>query len=461
MKFLNPFLFTNLALGLNHVADIDEDAMHAKAHGIFSSILNNREFGSTLVKFSEWQDPSGDIYVVPSINAVEESPTAAYGLGYKFINDDNSVVSSLDISNVQKIVEENITAAGFPFGWKKHEEKTADDFFPFGSKKFMMIGVNKESIGMGNSNEMPLDKDEFADENENDPYRDIVTNHGLFHWKEEEDDCNADEKTNKLFDTDHFFFVGVGSIDMQQPNLYKREDSKTTVTVTVTEPGSILTLTETYHPSGTHKYVWYHPEPTDSYDDDDEYEYTETLTTTTHIPFHFTSFETETPETVEDSDESETTTFIESTVTETSDYYTSEIKTTSKALSTTTNLKTPSDISTESAEEFEMSETWDLSTLIITESSSVEDTTTSIPLYSNSSLKAGSSNAFSIYTSNFYGNKSSSSTIDKADDTIYTRTVIGNASKFTTAENIGNIEDGYWASLLALMFAVVSGIILI
>lgn len=461
-------LFTYLALAIPIAADFVENEnkdisiIQNTAFGIFRSILDHRDFGSNnFVKFSEWESPEGDLYVVPTTDKNIDDNSPALGLGYKLINNDDTVVSSLDISNILQIKEENITAAGFPFKWSKHEEKTADDFFPFGSKKFMMIGVNKESF----DNNDFINK--FYNNDNNEDSIQLVTQFGLFSWFEEEDDCNVDEKTNKLFDTDHFLFVGVGSINNDiadnnnWENIMKRELSMTTEFITLHKTKTItsiqqVTVTETIVPSWIPDY----DDETDyeDYDEDyDEIDYTlissdglKSISTSTHKPFIFDPItETNTPDT------------FSSTLT--SDLNNSILKDKTLSINSDTTL-------------WDIPKTWNSYPFSSTDDYQLKISQSTVPVYMNSTTSNGiitsssisltkSTLEYNLYTASYYGNNSMNSSIflSNTDKSIYTRTKIGNLS-VVTSENIANnniINNGYWASVSAFVFAILSGILLI
>lgn len=471
---------------------------HVAAHGIFRSILSNRDFGAPVVIFSEWLSPNGEIYVVPSTNDDTESDQMpAMGLGYKFVNNDNSIVQSLDISNVAEIKEENILAQGFPFGWKKHEKETAEDFFPFGSKKFMMIGLNKNSFDSSadaientdNHYNMGSEDLDYIKE-----YNGYVSNSGLLKWfKEggEEDDCNADGRTNKLFDTDHFLFVGVGSIDMELPQdaysdiVYKRDTESikvityyTTTTVTSTHG---VTITHTDHPEPTNHYKE-HVEPTELPSTTD---FDTTLQTTTHVPFIFSTSKDdeileETPtltvtepvpdvtytatltETEKTSCESSTTIYEhpvpppETTSVPETEYETTEASS-SEIIETTTS-------------DWTVPETWNSYPFTTTETN-FGPVYSSHPIYMNTTTTADIStidsttySTFNQFHTSLYGNDTDkvNNGTKPSEGSIFTRTRMSNmTTNVTTSENAGNGEHAYLGSLCGLIFVFVSGIILI
>lgn len=207
--------------------------LNATLKGILCSILAYRDFGSKFVMFSTWTDSQDGLFIVPTLSE-EDSDSAAMGLGYKLITDSNNAVglsNTNDVLNVLEIKEENITAMGFSKLVNKDYDggKSQEDYFPFGARKFMLIGANKSSI----------DSSDMTDN---------ANASGLFNWWGEEKD---DECDTNLFDTDHFLFVGVGSVKEDQ--LYTGEEDEsmniqnevvyeteyitihTTVTMTVTK----------------------------------------------------------------------------------------------------------------------------------------------------------------------------------------------------------------------------------
>lgn len=438
----------------HHVSESNEN-VHNTAFGIIRSILDHRDLSSVdFVKFNEWESPSSELYIVPTVDQNEEP---AFGLGYRFINEDETVVNSPDISNVLEIREENVTAAGFPFQWLKHksEEKTADDYFPFGSKKFMMIGVNKESTG----NDYVSD---YYNEDESINSVQLVTAHGLFNWfGGEEDDCNADEKTNTLFDTDHFLFVGVANADdsNNSNNLLfdKREENYMVkyITLTTTETQTVIStsvkdnyITTTVFPSLV--------PPLDDQDfyydeDDDEVSSTSLVSTlTTQSPVVFKPI-------IEPSD----TVDVSSTWTPTS-----ESLIYSSTLSYATNEPSVPKFEGNVTTEWSVPETWNSYPFTSTDGLYFEipapyqnlssaDLMTSLT-FSNSTIQS------MTFTASYFGNSTAISKSTDADGSIYTRTKVGNLS-VVTSENVGNNvqNGGYWASVSALVFAVLSGFILI
>lgn len=493
MKFLNylflsefiiPALSLIIAKQPNELGSANRDELsHATAHGIFKSILNNREFGSTFVKFSEWESPSGEIYVVPSTEEDADIASAALGLGYRFIKNDNTVVQSSDISNVVKIEEKNISAAGFPFGWLKHDDSpTADDFFPFGSKKFMMIGVNKSSADEQGT-EKSVSKEEAEEDDEDDDGgtssgNENISNFGLFHWFEDEDDCNADGKTNKLFDTDHFLFVGVGSIDVE-PKIEKRDLETSTLILTIYTTTTVtsvhgVTITQTADATTTHNEKWVPTPTTDSHNDEIDGHYTEggndessqPATSTDHEPFTFTTPVTtheqwENPHT--ESDVVSKTEHEIPTNTWTTDIITSTHGVEEKPTETLADYTNKTSVWTSP-------ESWNSYPFSTTETEHVEEPTTlhltfentTIPVTSTSAHPSSRFSSFKqFHTTSSFNNTLSSKSSKGSDESIYTRTKVTNASRMTTSENLAHSQGGYWASLFGLILAVFSGVILI
>ncbi|GAV28485.1 hypothetical protein PMKS-001956 [Pichia membranifaciens] len=492
MKFLN-YLFLSefivpafslvLAKQPNGLGDSNRDELsHATAHGIFKTILDNREFGSTFVKFSEWKSPSGEIYVVPSAEEDADMASAALGLGYRFIRNDNSVVQSSDIANVVKIEEKNISAAGFPLGWLKHDDSpTADDFFPFGSKKFMRIGVNKNSPDQHGTDEM-VKKEEANEDEEEDggtsSEDEDTSNFGLFHWFEDEDDCNVNEKTNKLLNTDQLLFAGVGDIDMQ-PEIEQRDLETSTRLLTVYTTTTVtsvhgITITQTADPTTTHNEKWVSTSTTDLYNDETNSDYsedgsdesTEIATLTDHEPFTFT-----TPVTTHEHLENPQT---ESEVISTSE---NNIPTGTWTLEIITSIIDAEGKPSETLAEYTKTtpvwtspESWNSYPFSVTETEHVEQPATSSLTFENTTISVTStfvhpSSKFSSFkqfeTSSSYKNNTMSSKSSGADESIYTRTKVTNASLMTTSENLAHSQGGYWASLFGLILAVFSGVILI
>lgn len=488
MKLTNGIVFFKLflaVLALDGETDdlVEEDSNHSAVHGIFRSILSNREFGSDTVKFTEWESPSGDLYVVP-FTEDDESSTPALGLGYKFINSDLSTVQSSDLSNIVEIKEDNITAAGFPKLWKKHsEEETADDYFPFGSKKFMMIGLNKQSV----------DKQLVGDEDSIVHKESSVQEAGLFKWFDDEDDCNADKKTNKLFDTDHFLFVGVGSVDGNfddnvdenvDDNMnnydqdtkdaadYKTESFKIITSYTTTTVTSVheVTITETDRPfSSTSSFVL--PEkkvakPETSVVRHSSETNVESLmdietASTTHIPFVFST-------TV---DEHSIAMATESTY----DAGHTKSHLISKALgsidyisSADTDLYTFESISNSQIESHETTATLNTRTTIDAESWIIPTTWESYPfsisatpttnLHYHNTTEINSS--YQYFKTSSIGRNVTSKAKTK-NGSIFTRINGTNSSTITSSQNFGNIQKSYFGSLFGLVFAFVSGVILI
>lgn len=473
MNPLSAFLFLNYVLiaaaALNQ-QEIDEqysslsyeELSHVTSSGILQTILNNREFGSNFVKFSEWENPNGDLYVIPYTEETENSYlNPAMGLGYRFVDNNNAVVESLNINDVVKIEEENVTAAGFPFGWKKHEEQTADDFFPFGSKKFMMIGVNKESVN--------FDQDANSNHQELDAQNKYIKAHGLFNWFEEEDDCNEDIKTNKLFDTDHFLFVGVGSVDdkdmehKENQNVDERfkYDVFTTSLHIVTE-FTTTTVTSTFDLIVTNTVPTYNSIAKEPFIETHKKE-----TVTTNEPFIFSTSE----QNVDDSTQELTVTL---TKTETSDN--AETMPTNDVTDKQTNsyvaIETTENMPTEETAEITSSRSMSIDTVTDATDSitswSIPTTWNSYPLSSsmvisdapyinNTSSFISSLNSFQTMFSNSTRNTTTSKSFDNS---IYTRTKPSNSSKMTTSENSGSyVHD--WSSLFGIILAIISSVILI
>lgn len=486
MKFLN-YLFLSefiipafsliLAKQPNGLGDSTGDELsHATAHGILKAILDNREFGSTFVKFSEWESPLGEIYVVPSTEENADITSAALGLGYRFIRNDNSVVQSSDIADVVKIEEKNISAAGFPLGWLKHDDSpTADNFFPFGSKKFMRIGVNKSSADQHGNDEM-VKKEEADEDDEEDggtsSEDEDISNFGLFHWFEDEDDCNADEKTSKSLNTDHFLFSGVGDIDIELRDLETSTLLLTVYTTTTVTSVHGVTITQTADPATTHNEKWVSTSTTDLYNDEINSDYsengsdesTEIATLTDHEPFTFT-----TPVTTHEQLENPHT---ESEVVSTSEH---EIPTGTWTLEIITSTydaegsETLADY-TKTTPVWTSPESWNSYPFSVTETEHVEQPATSSLTFENTTIPVTStsihpSSKFSsfkqFYTSSSYKNNTMSSKSSGSGESIYTRTKVTNASFMTTSENLAHSQGGYWASLFGLILAVFSGVILI
>ena len=137
-------MFSKLFIGayaFRNVHRINTENNHLIADQLLKAILDNREFASTFLEFTEWESPLGDIYVIPS---TDEEDTPSMGLGYRFFNDDETALRSGDLKNVVKIKEENVTTLRFPVQWSKHDEATTGGFIPFGTRKYVIIDTDEE-----------------------------------------------------------------------------------------------------------------------------------------------------------------------------------------------------------------------------------------------------------------------------------------------------------------------------
>ncbi|KAG7880950.1 hypothetical protein KL905_002184 [Ogataea polymorpha] len=208
------------------LADSVFDKLDARTQNqVFQIIERYNDLKDDQVHFEEWISPDNNAYIVPRYRAaaVADAPYV-YGNGYQFFGSDNDAVGSLATETGQQmglIKEEDIAAQGFPNVFKKlkehiqgscEEEGGAEEYFPFGARKFLLVGVKKESV-------------EFvADENSlqaQEPADSVDAN-----WwpkKKKEEDCDGEEEQKKLFGTDKFFFVGIGSVDNSTAKL--RPDS--------------------------------------------------------------------------------------------------------------------------------------------------------------------------------------------------------------------------------------------
>lgn len=191
--------------------------LNATLEGILRNILVHRDFGSDMVMFNTWKDANDELYIVPTLSD-DENESAAMGLGYKLITDSNKVLSASNTNeflNVLEIKEEDVSAMGFPKLFKGCDGKSQEDLFPFGARKFMLIGVNKSSVD-----------------------GEDVNASGLFNWWGGEEECDSN-----LFDTDHFLFFGIGSVQedtadaMANDVVYQTEyvTVHTTITTTITQ----------------------------------------------------------------------------------------------------------------------------------------------------------------------------------------------------------------------------------
>lgn len=499
MKLTNCFYFYKLLLltitadaGIGKINDKQTD--DAAARELLRSILMHRDFGSSKVMFNEWESPNGDLYVVPSISE-EEEDTPVFGLGYKFINKDATVVQSADLSNVAEIKEENISAAGFPYFWRKHcddddrderegvEEGADDDYFPFGSKKFRMLGLNKRLVDLESEG--------------NDDSR--VQEANFFNWFDEEDGRDNIQKFGKHFNTDHFSFVGMDSVnsnvigndsvdvDDDNDSDYDDDDddeidwqdnfepiriitsyTTTTVTsthdITVTDPGAHYPSTEVPQKKVSdlsvidHKSDQIKVSPTT-----ENVAHTNTLTGT-RIPFIFSTPGDKTSLAIPTQDV--TTIKVDSTTTkvdcESTSLFNDEVVSTKTALSTLKTLShsdTPSHetpfiettVTTTESENWIVPTTWKSYPFSVSEIK-----TTGLHHYNTSDIE--SSFAY-LKTSSISGNVTTRTRT--RNGSIYTRVNGTNSSTIATSQNFGNTQNGYVGSLLGLVFTFISGAILI
>lgn len=194
MKFYSISLLTMFGFGLTD-ENIDSVAQNKEmkdlTSGILKTILNNRDFGSNTITFSEWRDPNNERFIVPFTGEHTDTDVSALGLGYRIYNHKRVDYAALDFSDEVEIREQNITAMGFPLLWKKDDkcdgdvDDTANTSFPFKSRKFSLIGVDNSSLG-------------FAE----------VDNEA-----EVEDGIEYDKRSNEFFDTETFLFFGIGDIN--------------------------------------------------------------------------------------------------------------------------------------------------------------------------------------------------------------------------------------------------------
>lgn len=431
---------------------IDLDKNHAAAHGIINSILDNRDFGSP-VMFSTWESPMGDIYVVPSSTDDDEDDIPALGLGYKLVTYENSADNSFDTLNIAQINEENIVAAGFPFGWFKHSkgdevvveeeeveeevEEEAEEVVEETEDMEDMEDIEEGQTEQSEEEETAkdvIDEAEYENHDEQD-----AANAGLFDWisgKDEEDD--GDDENNDVynddvgddntyahdhFEADHFEFVGVDNADSNQEIVdFEKRDEVTSVrhvtrytTTTVTSTHGI-TITKTAEPhvkSNIHTNEKFFPPTT----------------------------------TIEQKNES----IIETTTTQPETILSSTLAVSEKTVDPTTTTS------------WGVPETWN--SYPFTKTENVFDPIfSSPPAYTNSSIESttpylSSSNGF--ITSSYYGNKTTIKTSTTFNNSTYTKTKESNNTSILTSSNIGNAPNNYWGSLMGLVFAVCSGVILI
>ncbi|KAG7697320.1 hypothetical protein KL930_002559 [Ogataea haglerorum] len=209
------------------LADSVFDKLDARTQNqVFQIIERYNHLDNDQVHFEEWISPDNNAYIVPRYRAAaaDDAPYV-YGNGYQFFGSGNDAAGSLATETGPQmglIKEEDIAAQGFPNLFKKlkdrlhgscEEEHSAEEYFPFGARKFLLVGVKKESV-------------EFvADENSlqaQEPDSSVDAN-----WwprKKKEDDCGEEEQ-KKLFGTDKFFFVGIGSVDNSSAKLRPVSDA--------------------------------------------------------------------------------------------------------------------------------------------------------------------------------------------------------------------------------------------
>lgn len=248
MRTFSYCLFSKLFIGayaFRNVHRINTENNHLIADQLLKAILDNREFASTFLEFTEWESPLGDIYVIPS---TDEEDTPSMGLGYRFFNDDETALRSGDLKNVVKIKEENVTTLRFPVQWSKHDEATTGGFIPFGTRKYVIIDTDEdpdhsdlyheEYIG----NELIDEIDHLTDHDDDG----IFDNAGVLNFPNDiQGDSVSEGKTNKLDNTNAFIFVGVSSVDpLPRRDLIEKrleeEDTRIITSYTTT------TVTSTY-----------------------------------------------------------------------------------------------------------------------------------------------------------------------------------------------------------------------
>lgn len=192
MKFYLVSLLTMLGFGLT-IENVDSVAQNKEINditgGILKTILNNRDFGSNTITFSEWRNPNNELYIVPFTD--ENTDVSALGLGYTLYTHNKIDYNSLDFGDVVEIREQNITAMGFPLLWNKGDncdgdnDGTANTSFSFGTRKFMLVEVNNQALG-------------FTE----------VENNSEVHKGNE-----YVKRSNEFSNTETFLFFGIGDIN--------------------------------------------------------------------------------------------------------------------------------------------------------------------------------------------------------------------------------------------------------
>ncbi|ODV86512.1 hypothetical protein CANARDRAFT_136934 [[Candida] arabinofermentans NRRL YB-2248] len=224
------------------------------------------------IKYEEWKSPNGELYVIPNLSL---NTSNLFQFGYHLMNNKQEFQSlSLSVDDddgdYSVLKEQNLQALGFPNLWEKlfgddcipdeeEEEEDEDvpvqeDFFPFGAKKFLLVGIKKQSMNSTQGEEeSPVLVSRDVDSK-------LSMNKFPF-WKKkpEEDDCDdgeeeEDSENRNLFDTHRFLFVGIGSINSTMRNTSALAaapaSNRTTITETLLKHSTIHiteTTTKTIH----------------------------------------------------------------------------------------------------------------------------------------------------------------------------------------------------------------------
>ncbi|KAH3662498.1 hypothetical protein OGAPHI_005750 [Ogataea philodendri] len=201
---------------------------------VFDIIEQYNDLEGADVQFEEWISPENEVYIVPKISTGLET---TYGYGYQYFdNSDDQVNTFSEESSPETslIKEQDISALGFPNLWHKiadllhddceeepvEEEPDIDSQFPYGARKFLLIGVKKKSVELGSDDQAMAEDADLELLQEDAEVEQYVAEHeevsaDWLPWKKKkEDDCGEEEEeTKKPFGADKFLFIGIGSVD--------------------------------------------------------------------------------------------------------------------------------------------------------------------------------------------------------------------------------------------------------
>lgn len=431
MTLLNPIISV-------HSLIYGEGDVHFKSLGggkvnnvarerLIESILKNREFGSSAIIFNEWESPMGELYFVPSSNNDIHDFNDSFELGYRFADKDNAIIKSSDIYKTVKIEEKNITVMGFPSGWTKHE-----------SADLVTIPANYDKI----DSDVPTLKQIS---------KDLVNNN----VQEEGSFSSKYKRDNKLSDFNNLLFVKVANIE-SNPDVEKRDDQSslrlltiyTTTTVTSTHGVTITKMIPDFTPSSKMANV---PLSTISKNSSNEQE--KGITSSLDVPLIFTRSKPT-------NHQKEETTSREVTVS------TRTLAEPSSLMSTTTgnDIHSISESIKLSTTSWTTPTAWESYPFTFAAPSKIITITSIDSPNANGSFSSTEITSFRQFNSLGTHFNNSNFTVSRSfNESRHITTKALNVSNIIASANkgIANNYNHHWGSLLALVFATVSGIFLI